>query len=204
MEELSELEKIQLETAQLDLDEAKDRNATRIAQKAQSERLFKERQRGFAAATNNRRKMRDEMCSHRQGGSPNNPYEGEGKSALGVTRMPDGWTKMIKCLVCRGEWFTPHPYNMRTDPFPAGFHMAGGVVRDKKETEAQVKKRVEKFHADTEQFNKLLKMAKEKLTDEAKQEMDCGTTHTLTNMETGVVVYPWRPCDTSALSQVAA
>jgi hypothetical protein len=37
-------------------------------------------------------------------------------------------------------------------------------------------------------------------------EMDCGTTHTLTNSETGVVVYPWRPCDANAwaASQQAA
>lgn len=204
MADLTEIEKIQLETARLNLDEARESNAQRIARKAQADRLFKERQRGFAAATANRLKMRDEQCSHKQGGSPNDPLSGTGKSALGVTRMPDGWTKMIKCLVCRGEWFTPHPYNMRIEPFPAGFHMAGGIVLEREETQGQAKRRVAKYHKDAKQFNDMLKHAKDKLTPEAAQEMDCGTTHTLTNQQTGVTVYPWRPCDSSALAQVAA
>jgi len=42
--------------------------------------------------------------------------------------MPDGWTKRIFCIVCHGEWFTPHPYLMRKDPFKAVFHMPGGII----------------------------------------------------------------------------
>lgn len=195
MAEQTELEKIQLETAMLDRDEAVERNKQRLAQKAQSERLFKERQRGFAATTASRIKMRDEQCTHRQGGAMSNPMEGNGKSALGVSRMPDGWTKMIKCLVCRGDWFTPHPYFMREDAFPAGFHMPGGIVLEREESKPEVAARLRLYKEDSARFVELLKHAKDKLTPEAAQEMDCGTVHVLTNMKTGVQVYPWRQCD---------
>jgi hypothetical protein len=202
MPELSELERIQTETAKLDLDEAIERNKQRLAQKAQSERLFKERQRGFAAAAANRAKMRDEQCNHRQGGSMSNPMEGNGKSALGVTRMPDGWTKVIKCLVCRGDWATPHPYFMRQDSFPVGFHMPGGAITDRLESKGEIAARLALYKDDMERFAQLLKDSKDKLSDEAKQEMDCGTVHTLTNMQTGVQVYPWRQYDVDFMQRL--
>lgn len=202
MAELTELEKIQLETAKLNLDQARDDNAKRVAEKKQRERVMAERQRGFSAATANRVKMRDEQCAHRQGGSMSNPMEGTGKSALGVNRMPDGWTKLIKCLVCRGDWSTPHPYFMRIDPFPKGFHMPGGIILERAESEASVAARLELYREDVTNFEKLLKHAKDKLTEDAAREMDCGNVHILTNMQTGVQVYPWRQCDTEFMQRL--
>lgn len=195
MAEQTELEKIQIETAKLDLDEAKERNKQRLASKALSDRLFQERQRGFAAGAANRVKMRDELCTHRQGGSMSNPMEGNGKSMLGVSRMPDGWTRAIYCPLCRGDWATPHPYFMRKDAFPVGFHMPGGIVVERVETKQEVAARVELYEEDVVRFAEMLKHSKDKLTDEAKQEMDCGNVHILTNMTTGVQVYAWRRYD---------
>lgn len=202
MPDISELERIQTETAKLDLEEAKERNKQRTAHKAMSERLFLERQRGFAAGAANRVKMRDELCTHRQGGSMSNPMEGNGKSMLGVTRMPDGWTRAIYCPLCRGDWATPHPYFMRQEAFPAGFHLPGGVIVEKPETKREVDARVALYNEDVVRFAELLKHSKDKLTDEAKQEMDCGNVHILTNMTTGVQVYAWRRYDVDFMQRL--
>jgi hypothetical protein len=201
----AELDAIALETARLNLEEARESNATRTARRVQKKRDFETRQRGFQIATKERKRFSD-GCMHLQGGNMDNPREAKATnpSALNVARMPDGWTRRISCIVCRGEWFTPHPYNMRKTPFPAGFHMPGGIILERAETMSEVKARIAKYEADVEVFERLLKMQKDKSTREASQEMDCGTTHTLTNSETGVVVYPWRPCDASAMAQAAA
>jgi hypothetical protein len=55
--------------------------------------------------------------------------------------------------------------------------------------------RVEKYHADLERFNELVKMSQDKISPEATQEMDCGTTISVYNQETGMPVYRERPCD---------
>lgn len=201
-EKMAEIDRIALETAQLNLDEARDANAKRIAEKKIRERVFAERQRGMKSAAKTRAEL-SARCLHNQGGPMNNPYESDGKSALGVLKMPDGWTLMIKCPICRGEWFTPHTNYMRKEPFPARYHMPGGVILEVAETKRAAEIRVAKYHKDVEEFNRLLKEAKRKLTPEAAQVMDCGTTHQLINMETGQEVRAWRACDASAMAQAA-
>ena len=202
-----QLDQATLKKALLDLDETVENNARRVAEKAVRSRVNAERQAGFRSARASREALSN-RCTHRQGGAMNNPYAAKAPnpSALGVMKMPDGWTKRIFCIVCHGEWFTPHPYLMRKDPFKAGFHMPGGIILERDETAVEVRRRVAKYNADVEKFEELLEAAKDKQTPEAAMEMDCGTTHTLTNSETGVVVYPWRPCDANALaaSQQAA
>lgn len=191
----------QAKAAELNLEQLEEDNVARVARKAYRERSNRERQRGFVIAAKNRLEMFT-RCNHRQGGPMNNPFEApeSNKSALNVMRMPDGFTKRISCLVCRGEMFTPHPYLMRKKPFAKGFHMPSGVILEAQETPKEVAQRLRQYAADVELFTKLLKMSKDKITPEAAQEMDCGTVHILTNSETGEQVYPWRPCDSSPLA----
>ena len=194
-----QLDQATLKKALLDLDETVENNARRVAEKAVRSRVNAERQAGFRSAQASKEAL-FQRCTHRQGGPANNPYEvkATNPSALSVMKMPDGWTKRIFCLVCRGERYTPHPYLMRKEPFKAGFHMPGGIILERDETAGEVRARVKKYYTDVEEFEELLKASKDKSTPEASVEMDCGNTHTLTNSETGVVVYPWRPCDANA------
>src|ERR1039458_176148 len=126
--------------ALLDLDETIESNARRTAEKVVRSRENAVRQAGLRSAAASREEL-FQRCMHRQGGSPNNPYETDesNKSALSVMKMPDGWTKRVFCIVCRGERFTPHPYLMRATPFPEGFYMPGGVILTRDETAAEVK-----------------------------------------------------------------
>lgn len=47
-------------------------------------------------------------CRHKMGGKPENPFKGDGKSCLKLTRMPDGKTYLIQCGRCPLQIMTPH------------------------------------------------------------------------------------------------
>ncbi len=179
----AELDAIALETAQLNLEEARDRNARIRAEKEDKSRRNKQRQQQLRNDLATRRIL-SSRCSHRQGGSPNNPLGGKGATALNVVKMPDGFTKLVMCGVCRLRTFSPHPRN-QSEKARQG------------ETQAEAKARAVKYREDLAAFDKLLAMSKDTLTEEASQEMDCGVTITITN-EDGIPVLPTRPCDSYA------
>jgi hypothetical protein len=191
-----ELAAVMLQSAQLDLDEKIESNRTRLAQKTQRERMMRERMTNLKIGRDSLRENA-EKCEHLQGAPIASPLEGgdERQSMLVVTRMPDGWSRLIYCANCRGQWWTPHPRFMQEEPFKAGTKMPAGVILEVDETRAEAAARVRKFNADTEKFTELLKKAKKKLSDEAKQEGDSGTTHTNIMKRTGQQVFPWRACD---------
>lgn len=130
------------------------------------------------------------MCNHRQGGTPKNPFKGKGSTALRVAKFPDGFTKVIMCPICRLRAFSPHPNDQGTEP---------RLVNGKMESEAQAAKRVKKYQADKAAWDKLYEQSRDGLTEEEVQEMDCGTTITLTDTRTGAQVLPRRPCDSYAM-----
>lgn len=178
----------------LSLDELKETSAERKQRKNISQQIFSERQAGFRNRDNAQQKRFNE-CPHLQGGSLNDPNDADpaNPSALTVMRMPDDFTKIVSCIVCKGWRATPHPYLQRKTAFPKGFHMANGIVLERDETPAEVRARLAKFKADSEEFETLLKQSRKKKTK--VPDMDCGTVHILTNTETGEKVYPWRPFD---------
>jgi hypothetical protein len=180
----AEIDRIQLETAQLNLDEARESNAERINRKASNARKNKQRQDQLAADVSTRRGM-SLKCRHRQGGTPSDPFNGKGATSLNTVKMPDGFTVLIMCGVCRGRWFSPHPRNQATKPRPG-------------ESKEQAQDRVEKYNADKETFDRLYEMSKDTLTPEAAQTMDCGTVIQTINTETGMPTYRDRPCDSYA------
>lgn len=181
-----EIKRVQLETARLQLDEQRDRNEHLKATKAEKSRRNMERQKQLRAEVSTRTQISNK-CKHRQGGTPKNPLNGKGPTALNIAMMPDGFTKLIMCSVCRLRVFTPHPRNQSTKP------------RDG-ETAAQAKNRAGQYQDDLEYYNRLMEMAKDNLTEEGAQEMDCGTTIVLRDDE-GREVLPTRPCDTYANAQ---
>lgn len=180
-----EIKRVELETAQLNLEEARDRNVRLKHEKADRTRKNEQRQSQLATDRHNRRVLRDKTCSHRQGGSPASPFKGKGDSALNIFNMPDGFTQLVKCVICRGEWWSPHPSDQATAQRPE---------ESAKERDA----RVAKYKSDLAAFNEIKAKAEDKLTIEAAQPMDCGVTFTTTNTETGAPVLRRRPCDSYA------
>lgn len=187
---------VQLQSAELDLEEKAESTATRIATRLQRQRMMQERQENLRIGADSERALHA-RCQHLQGGPPSDPYESgdERQSALTVTRMPDGWTKLIYCGICHMKAFTPHLRFGQEAPFRKGAKMPAGIVLDRDETPREARMRVEKYNADTEVFEGLLRKAKKKLSDEAKQEGDSGTTHTNRLQKTGDQVFKWRSCD---------
>ncbi len=185
----AELDAIALETAQLNLEEARDRNARILAEKAEKTRRNQQRQQQLGNHRSTK-KIVSSRCTHRQGGSPGNPMGGKGPSALSVANMPDGFTKLIVCNICPLRLFSPHPRNMSRKPR----HL---TAEARMETKAEAEARANRYQQELAAFEKLLEMSKDKLTADAAQEMDCGVTFTITN-EDGIPVLPTRPCDSYA------
>jgi hypothetical protein len=149
--------------------------------KTDSARKNRQRQAQLAIDRANRKALMA-GCNHRQGGSPKNPYKGKGDSALSIFNMPDGFTKLVKCIICRGPCWSPHPADQAT-------------AIQEGETASERDERVRNYHEDLAEFNRLYDLAKDKLSEEAAQEMQCGVTITTTNTETGAPVLRRRPCD---------
>ena len=179
----AEILNIELETRLLDLDEARENNQRRLALKADNSRKNAQRQKQLASDVATRNSIAAQ-CKHRQGASPSNPYNGKGATALNVARMPDGFTKLIMCSVCKLRVFSPHPANQSEKQKPG-------------ETQADRNQRVKKYKRDVERFKELLDMSKDTLTEESSQEMDCGVTISITDSD-GIPVLPRRPCDSYA------
>jgi hypothetical protein len=187
----------QVKSAELSLEEQEEENQKKVAERKQRKRMIAERQANFRIGRQSKLELMV-RCGHLQGGPQSDPYEGgdDRQSALTVTRMPDGWTRQIYCLICHGQWWTPHPRFMQEEPFKVDSKMPAGIILEKNETANEAKERVAKYYADLAEFNELLKKAKKKLSDEAKLEGDSGTTHTNRLKRSGEQVFAWRACDT--------
>lgn len=184
-----EIAETQLAEAKMRLELTKRQVAAFEASEADKKRRNIERQKQLSSERQTRA-ADAKRCKHRQGGTPKKPFAGKGSTALRVATMPDGFTKLIMCPICRLRVFSPHPNDMGTDP---------RNVNGKMETETQAKRRVAQYERDKAAFDRLYEMSRDGLTDEEVQEMDCGTTITLTDTKTGAPVLPRRPCDSYAM-----
>lgn len=181
-----QLEEVQLKTAQMNLKiaerelqrfEATERSKSSQNAQRQAELASKVQGRARVAA----------QCAHRQGASQKNRYKGKGDTTLKKVRMPDGFTVLIHCAICRLAKFSPHPYDQNLEPqkdFRTG----------KMETAAEARARVAKWKADTEAFNELLEKSEESKSDEYSSTMDCGNTFEVKDSK-GMPVYRRRPSD---------
>lgn len=186
----AELDAINMETAQVSLEQARlklEQTREEVEQwKAQREqRSEQNRQRQAQLATDREETARTaRVCTHRQGGSPRNPYGGKGQSALNSAVMPDGRTTLITCSICRLRVFSPNERDLAKNP------------RDG-ETKEQAAARVKRYLEQRKEFDLLLEQASDKLTPEAAAPMHCGTTFTFMNGDGQEVLLP-RPCDSYA------
>lgn len=180
----TEIDRIALETALLNLEEAKERNAQQKAKAENKRRLNAQRQAQLGIDRHGRIEV-SLRCNHRQGGTPRSPLKGKGPTSLNVVNMPDGFTKMITCSICRLRLFSPFP----PDQSPKA---------KQGESDRQTKARVAKFHKDKKRFDDLMEKSQDGLTPEATMEMDCGVKIRVTNAD-GMPVFRPRPCDSYAM-----
>jgi len=110
-----EIRRVELETAQINLEEARARNAAFRAHEQQRSTQNKQRQSQLAAdiAT---KKYLQRICNHKQGGSPKNHLEGDGKSCLTRSRIFFSNNYLIQCNRCDLAEQRPHPSLKKTNP----------------------------------------------------------------------------------------
>lgn len=190
-QQLQSKDDIELQIAQtrlkretLDLEAAQEDNDRRVQTKAQRARANRQRQQDLANEVAGR-KAATRQCTHRQGGSPGALNKGKGPTALNVAKMPDGFTKLIMCGICRLRRVNPHPAD-KSKKIRAG------------ETAAMRDARVLKFETDQAEFDRLYELSRDGLTPESVQEMDCGVTLMSTD-EDGIPLLKPRPFDTNPL-----
>jgi hypothetical protein len=186
----AELEAINLETAQVQLEAArmtldKTRGEVEDWKARRDQKIRQNAQRQTQLATDREEIARvARACTHRQGGSPKNPYGGKGQAALNVVIMPDHRTQLITCTICRLRVFSPNERNMARNPRPG-------------ELKEQATARVARYMEDRREFDRLLELAADKLTPEAAAPMHCGVTFTFMSGDGQEVLMP-RPCDSYA------
>lgn len=177
------LDSIALRTAEIKLEQAEQEAADYEASKASKSRLKAQRQAQFKQDVRGKAGLAA-RCNHRQGGTPKNPYKGNGDTALKVVKQPDGFTELIMCVICPLRVWSPHPSD-RSKKIKQG------------ETKESRDARVEKFEADTVVFKELMKQSQDSISSDFTEPMDCGIT-IQRSTEDGDPVYGRRPCDTYA------
>lgn len=177
-----EIAEIQLQTARINLEKAKDENAQYEASKVLRSRLNRQRQ-GQLRTDHIERATVIRGCTHKQGGSPGRERRGDGMSALRVVILPDNRT-LIMCANCPLRVFSPLPSDRNPRPKPG-------------ETAAEAKARVLQYKADLEEFQKLEEKAAQQLTPEAATPMHCGKQFSFAGRDGEAIIMP-APCDSYA------
>lgn len=142
-----ELLEVQLETAQISRDRAKADNEAYRQQEAARTNQNRQRQAGLAQEAANV-EMLTRTCLHRQGGGPEDRYEGDGKSALVLSEIFFSNNFLIMCQRCPLAIQRPHPKRKSTKALFPG------------ETAEQIKARIELYNADVTRYEQLLREAK--------------------------------------------
>ncbi len=178
----AEIKRVELETAQIRLEQTRDENETYKARKAARIRANEQ---NLAQLRTDHAEKRAVIsgCTHRQGGSPGRERKGAGPSALRAVVLPDD-RELIMCANCPLRVFSP----LATDKNPK---------RRRGESEEQAKARVERYTADLAEFEKLKELSQDQLTPEAAQAMHCGKTFEFKGGDGNNIVMP-APCDSYA------
>lgn len=178
----AEIKRIQLETATIQLEQARDSNESYKATREVKSRQNRQRQAQLRADLTERVEI-IRGCTHRQGGSPGRERKGAGPSALRVAVMPDNRT-LIMCANCPMRVFSPLPTDKNPQP-------------RRGESAAEAKARVQRFERETEEFKHLEALATDQLTPEAGAPMHCGKTFSFEARNGNTIVMP-APCDSYA------
>ena len=176
------LAQIQLDKAELELEQTRENVNRWKAEKEERSRRNAQRQTQLRIDINERA-SNARICSHRQGGSFTNLRGGKGPSALSTVILPDERT-LIMCAICPLRVFSPFPGDGARKP-------------RRGETKEQAEARVAKYQQDVEEFESLAALARDKLTEEAARPMHCGKTFKFLDGDGNQVQMP-APCDSYA------
>lgn len=137
----------QIETAQIGLEKAKADNDQYRQTQAQRSSQNKQRQAILAQEAANREAIQ-RACLHKQGGGPEDRYEGDGKSCLTLSRVFFSNNFLIQCNRCDLALQRPHPKRKSPRPLFRG------------ETEAQIEARIALYNEDVTRYEGLLREAR--------------------------------------------
>jgi hypothetical protein len=143
-----EILEIDLQTRKLTLERQKEENQTFIQTREQRSAQNKQRQTLLKEAEKVRRYIQREVCLHKQGGGPDDRYEGDGKSVLYLSRVFFSNNFLIQCPRCDLAEQRPHPARKSRKPIFEG------------ETQRQIAERIELYNKDVKWYESLLKDAK--------------------------------------------
>lgn len=146
-----ELLDVQLQTARLGLERQKEENQIFVQTREQRNRQNEQRQRSLAAEAANKA-ARQTLCLHRQGGGPDDTFEGDGKSALTLSRIFFANNFLIQCPRCDLALQRPHPALKSKK----ARRLADGTM----ETAEMIAARIRKYNEDMTYYNRLLAEAK--------------------------------------------
>jgi hypothetical protein len=178
----AETKRILLETAQIELEEARERNQQWKSAREVRSRLNRQRQGQLRADITDRATV-IASCTHRQGGSPGRERKGTGPSALRVVILPDE-RQLVMCANCPLRVFSPLPSLKNPE-------------RLRGESAADAKDRVARYHREYEEFERLVTLSQDQLTPEAAGAMHCGKTFSFQGRDGNNIIMP-APCDSYA------
>lgn len=142
-----EILEVQLETSKIALQKTKAENQAWLQMEEAHRIANKNRQAHLATVAANREALQ-RVCLHRQGGGPEDTYEGDGKSCLTLSRVFFSNNFLIQCNRCDLALQRPHPKLKSKKPIFAG------------ETAEQIKARIEKYLEDVTRYEGLIREAK--------------------------------------------
>lgn len=142
-----EILETQAETARINLERARADNNNYRQQEASHKASNRQRQRGLSAEAQQRDALQ-RSCLHKQGGGPEDRYEGDGKSALVLSRIFLSNNFLIQCPRCDLALQRPHPKRKSTKPLFKG------------ETKEAIEARIELYNEDVTRYEGLLREAR--------------------------------------------
>lgn len=137
----------QVRTAEIGLEQAEQNNET--YQQTKQQRATQNKQRQTILATEAaRRDALQRDCLHKQGGGPEDRYEGDGKSCLTLSRVFFSNNFLIQCNRCDLALQRPHPKLKSPKPLYDG------------ETKAKIEARIAQYNEDVKRYEGLIREAK--------------------------------------------
>jgi hypothetical protein len=142
-----EILEVQLETAKISLAKARSENQA-WHEREESHRISNSQRQAHLENVAAQRDAIQRVCLHKQGGGPEDRYEGDGKSCLTLARIFFSNNFLIQCPRCDLALQRPHPKRKSTKPVFEG------------ETQTQIKRRIEIYNEDVTRYEALLREAK--------------------------------------------
>lgn len=142
-----EILEVNLETARIGLEKAKAENQA-YREVTESHNISNRQRQAHLAQVDANRERIQRLCLHKQGGGPEDRYEGDGKSSLTLARVFFSNNFLIQCPRCDLALQRPHAKRKSTKALFPG------------ETKEQIKDRIALYNEEVTRYEGLLREAK--------------------------------------------